>query len=259
MLSLLLFLAVTTSHPCDAGIVQKSPPLTIEGQPAACVQYATAVFGDSSVVVYAIEAVDHPRSGDFPHQVFVAFGKRRANNARKISDRHDVTASLLSSEDIGNFILMDARVDRFTLAGAKFLDVSVWTTISGTGGISATKDLMFRIEGGKLRPAATLDTDGYARSGWSFVHEISSELLVGKDELVQVKRDRIARGKNPEKPLTVHCKVSRTVYKLVGERLERSSEIDANEFEKRRPNLRLLPRFDREDVVPCCAGCSIAN
>jgi hypothetical protein len=261
MLPLLLFLAVTAPHPCDAGIVQTSRPLTIEEQPAVCVQYATAAVGDSSVVVYAIEAVDHPKSSDFPHQVFVAFGKRRADNVWKLSDQHEVTATLLSlsRDDIGYFILTDARVNRFTLEGARFVDVGVWTTISGSGGISATKDLMFRIEGGTLRLAATLETEGYARGGVTFLHQITSELLVGKDELVQVKRDRLARGRNPEKPLTVHCKVSRTVYKLIDGRLERSNEIDASEFERLRPRLRPVPRFDTREIVPCCAGCSIAN
>jgi hypothetical protein len=259
MFPLLLFLAVSSPHPCDAGIVRPSRPLAINGQPAVCTQYVTAAVGDASVVVYAIEAVDRPRSSDFPHQVFVAFGRRRADNAWKLSGRHDVTATLLSSEDVGNFIVMDARVDRFTLAGVRFLDAGVSTTISGTGGISATKDLIFRIEGGKLLPAATLETEGYARGGVSFLHQITSEMLVGKDELVQVKRDRLARGRNPGKPLTVHCKVSRTVYKIIDGRLERSGEIDASELEGLRPRLRPLPRFDTREIVPCCAGCSIAN
>jgi hypothetical protein len=191
--------------------------------------------------------------------VFVAFGSRRINEAWKVSDRHDVTASLLSSEDFGYFTQMGALVNRFELARVEFLDVGVFTTISGTGGISETKDLIFRIEGGSLRRAATLDTEGYARSGWSFVHEISSELVVGKDELVHVKHDRLTRRGNPEKPLIVHCKVSRTVYKLIDDRLELSGEIDSGEFERMRRTLRLLPRFDRKDIVPCCAGCSIAN
>src|SRR5258708_32585902 len=140
MFPLLVLLAVTTPHPCDGGIVQTSRPLTINGQPAVCVQYATAAVGDASVVIYAIEAVDRPKSSDFRHQVFVALGKRRTDNAWKLSDRHDVTATLLSSEDIGNFILMDVRVDRFTLAGARFVDAGVSTTISGSRGISATKE-----------------------------------------------------------------------------------------------------------------------
>ncbi|HXH93335.1 MAG TPA: hypothetical protein VNN25_17255 [Thermoanaerobaculia bacterium] len=165
--------------------MQPSRPLTINGQPAVCVQYVTAAAGDASVVVYAIEAVDRPKYSDFPHQMFVALGKRRADNAWKLSDRHDVTATLLSAEDFGNFIVMDARVDRFTLAGARFVDVGVSATISGSGGISATKDLLFRVEGGKLLPAATLETEGYARGGVSFLHQITSELLVGKDEVVR--------------------------------------------------------------------------
>jgi hypothetical protein len=260
MFPILLFLAVTTAHPCDAGIVQPSRPSTINGQPAVCVQYVTAAVGHASVVVYAIEAIDRPRSSDFPHRVFVAFGRRRADNTWRLSDRHDVTATLLSNEDPGDFILMDARVDRFTLAGARFLDIGISTTISGTGGISATKDLMFRIEGGKLIPAATLETEGYARGGVTFLHQITSELLVGKDELVQVKRDRLARGRNPNnKPLTVHCKASRTVYKFIDGRLQRSTDIDASELERLRPRLRPLPRFDTREIVPCCAGCSIAN
>jgi hypothetical protein len=261
MFPLLLFLAVTAPHPCDAGIVQTSRPLTIEEQPAVCVQYATAAVGDASAIVYAIEGADHARSSDFPHRVFVALGKRRADSAWKLSGRHDVTASLLSlsSEDIGNFITMDALVNRFTLAGARFLDVSVSTTLSGSGGISATKDLLFRVDGGKLHPAVTLEREGWARGGWSFLHQISSELLVGNDELVQVKRDRIARGKDPKKPLTVHCKVSGTVYRFIDGRLERSGEIDAGELERLRPRLRPIPRVDRQEIVPCCAGCSIAN
>jgi hypothetical protein len=179
----------------------------------------------------------------------------------ELSDRQDVSASLLSlsTEDIGYFILMAACADRFALGGARFVDIGVSTTISGSGGISATKDLMFRIEGGKLHPAGTIETEGYARGGRSFLHQITSELLLGKDRLVQVKRDRLARGRNPEKPLTVHCKVFRTVYKIIEGRLERSSEIDASELERLRPRLRPIPRFDRREIVPCCAGCSIAN
>jgi hypothetical protein len=72
MFPLLIFLAVSAPHPCDAGIVQRSHPLTIEGQRAVCVQYATAAVGEASVVVYAIEAVQHSSSSDFPHRVFVA-------------------------------------------------------------------------------------------------------------------------------------------------------------------------------------------
>jgi hypothetical protein len=81
MFPLLLLLAVTAPHPCDAGIVQPSRPLAINEQPAVCVQYVTAVVGDASVVVYAVEAVDRPKYSDFAHQVFVALGKRRADNA----------------------------------------------------------------------------------------------------------------------------------------------------------------------------------
>ncbi|MEA2237776.1 MAG: hypothetical protein QOC81_2500 [Thermoanaerobaculia bacterium] len=259
MFPLLLFLAVAAPHPCDAGIVLTARPLTIEEHRAKCVQYSTTALGDSTVVVYAIDAVDQQRSSDLPHRVFVAIGKRRANHAWKLSGRRDVTAKLLDTGELGYFETMNVLVNRFTVGGAAFLDVAVRTRISGSGGITATKDLMFRIEGEKLRPAATLETEGYARGGVSFLHQITSGLFVGKDQLVQVKRDRLARGKNRGKPLTVHCKVSRTVFKVIDGRLEQSGEIEASELKRLRLGLRPLPRFDRQEIVPCCAGCSIAN
>jgi hypothetical protein len=256
MLGTIAFLAVAVSQPCDTGIAPRVP-IMIEGQRTACVQYASDA--SSRVTVYGLEA-SGVTNDDFPHRVFVSYGRRRSHNSWSVSDRHEITGALLDAGERGYFYVISARVNRFTLGGIEFVDVAVMTTISGSGGITSETDFIYRIDGGKLDRAAKLrDTDGWARGGWSFMQQVSSELLVGQDQLIWVRRSRTARGTKFEVPLTVHCRVSRVVYRLRDGRLERAGDVDAREVNSRRAHLHPLPRFETRDLLPCCAGCSINN
>src|SRR5438270_9562093 len=176
--------------------------------PTKRVEYAhVRAARDSALVIYAIDEVDH-NPGDFEHHVFVAL----VRDGREIH-RDDVTADLMTVDD-NTFMTMAARVNRFNVGGNEFFDVVIETGISGTGGISECDDFFFRVDGEKLVRAGILKgTAAYGRGGVTFVSQTTSELLVS-DQLVWVRRERKATAAEADESLVVHCRVTRTAYRV---------------------------------------------
>ena len=202
------------------------------------VEYAN----DSPIVVYAMQETGS-QSNDFEHRVFVAL----VNHGREI-DREDVTSDVMTVDD-NRFYNMTARINRFKIKGSKFFDVVIETGITGSGGILETEDFFFRVDGGKLFRAGFLrGTAGSGKGGWGFVSQTTSVLLAG-DKLIWVRRARKATARKFGDPLIVHCRVTRTAYRLHDGKLEETDGAN----DRGRP----LPRIAREEIVPCCAGCTL--
>jgi hypothetical protein len=212
-----------------------TPPLTR-------VEYAN----DSAIVVYAMQEAAS-QSRDFEHHVFVALVK----DGREI-DRDEVTSDLMTVDEV-TFLTITARINRFKVADSQFFDVVIETGISGSGRILETEDFFFRVDGGRLFRAGVLKgTAGSGRGGWSFVSQTTSDLSAGQDGILLIRRYRKATGSKPDEPLIVHCRVTRTFYRLKNETFEATKD-------SRFRDGRRLARIARDEIVPCCAGCELRH
>lgn len=212
-------------------------------EPSRCVEYQRQrIASATELVVFGIEAVEQRLGEDFEHRIFAAL----VRDGKFAGRRQELTAHLLDTGARGEFETIDVRINDFQIAGKAYADIVIRTLISGTGGISATSDFVFQASAGRLRLVGIIRTASSARSGWSFMRQASSEVFAGRGGLVVVTRDRRAEGKDPDKPLTVHCVVSRKEYRIAGDRLiaRKLSAIDTK-------TLPVLPRLKEWEAVPC--------
>jgi len=256
-----LLLSRNHAVPCRAALAQSRGSI-VAGKKWTCVEYADArTAKGQSLVVYALE--DPDRSAyDFGHHVFIALLAPRPGRSWKLLDRSDVTKLMLDvdeDEDHGIFYDMGATIVPFSLKGkrGRFFDVQLWSLLSGSGAISASSDVLLRVDGKHLRRTCTLQfTDGWTRSGWSYIGETRSEIFVGEDGLLLVMRSRVGKTKRPEDPLTVHCRVTRQQYRYVDGKFRSIGPIGAREA-SRWLGMTALRRDHA--YLPCCARCKFTD
>lgn len=215
--------------------------------------YTDADLGDGrKVVVYGFTPVRRGSDSDIEHQVFVTIVAHKGNGYEIASARRDVTDKVFNMGERGRFVELRARVNLFQLRGGQFVDVSLWSTISGTGAISSANDVIFRIStDGQLINAATLEvTQEFSRNGWREVRETSSELAVAEDGLVWTRKERLASRNKAEEPFRVNCQTTQTTYRRQGHNLVASPTAPKG---KARP----LGRVPMKEIVPCCSGCEL--
>ena len=213
--------------------------------------YTDSDLGDGRrVVVYGFTPVRRGSDSDIEHQVFVAIVARKGKDYKLVSARRDVTDKVFSMGERGRFVELRARVNLFKLRGGHFVDVSLWSVISGSGAISSANDVIFRIAGdGQLINAATLEvTQEFSRNGWREVRETSSELAVAEDGLVWTKKERLASRNKADDPFRVNCQTTHTIYRRQGHNLVASPTAPKG---KSTP----LGRVPMKEIVPCCSGC----
>jgi hypothetical protein len=266
MYGLVIFAAtvlLNRSHgtPCRAALVPAHAS-DFSQKEWACIEYAeTSATKGRSVVVYALEERLR-RANDFKHRVFIALLAEAPGKQWKVLDRSDVTNVMLDmdeDEDHGVFREMDATIVAFTLTGRRerFFDVRLGSLLSGTGAISASTDVLLRVNGDRLQRTGTLRfTDSWTRSGWSYVSETRSELLVGKEGLLLVLRSSTGRAQHHGDPLVVHCRVSRRHYVYRSGTFRETGPMSAREAS--RLDMRPL-RVDVPAYLPCCAGCTFTD
>lgn len=249
--------------PCRAVLAQNHGSI-VAGETFACVEYAEASAAKGqSLVVYALEDNAAGRAYDFKHHVFIALLAQLPGGSWNLLDRSDVTKLLMDmdeDDDHGVFYAMGATIVPFSLRGRKdtFFDVQLWSLLSGSGAISASTDILLRVDGKHLRRAGTLGfTDGWARGGWSYVSEMRSEIFVGEDGLLLVLRSRTGKSQRPEDPLVVHCRVMRRRYRYRGGRFQETGPISSREASRWLGMTAL--RRDSHAYLPCCAGCTFTD
>jgi hypothetical protein len=253
MLLLPIFAVAAATIPCP-WYVSAHSPAQIGGEPAICAQYASvSLGGDSAVVVYAIQPAGEDL--DLPHRVFVARTSDRDGHPTVVA-RQEVTSRLLDAGERGSFHSMRVAATPFVLRRQEFVDVAVESTISGSGAITGMSDLIFEVGRGDLRLAVVLkNSGGWARGGVSYMAETTSEVFAGATELIWVRKARVARRSHSDEAFTIHCAITRTAYVLNGRSLLRRGEVDASLLRKRRADLHQIPRIERAEFLPCCAGC----
>lgn len=215
--------------------------------------YADGDAGEGRrVVVYGFVPVRRGSSPDFDHRVFVTLVRRKGDGYEAISSRRDLTDSVFNIGERGRFMEIRAKVNAFTLVRGKYVDVTLWSSISGSGGISAASDVILRIaRDNELIIAAKLDeTEAHSRSGWRETHQISSELAVGDGALQWTKKERLAFRDNAGKPYKVNCQTTRTTYRPLRQGISPSEKPPKGK-------LTPLERLPLASVVPCCSGCEL--
>jgi hypothetical protein len=254
MLFSVLMAAAVAATPCQPGISLRAPA-RIEDRPATCVQYASVPLEhNSTLIVYAIQALAK-RDDDFAHRVFVALIDSRKGRSTVLA-RREITSSIMNTGEPGYFYSMQVVANRFSLAGERLVDLAVGSTISGSGGISSASDLIFGVHGKSLGLRARFeDTEGGARGGISYMAETTSELLVGSDELVLVRKRRIARRRVADEPFVVNCDVTRTAYTITQTGSQQSRQITESELQHLRKESQPLARIEHRENLPCCKGC----
>lgn len=208
--------------------------------------------GGRKIVVYGFTPVRRGSSPDVDHQIFVTMIARKGDGYGIVSARRDLTDSVFNIGERGRFSDFRARVNVFTLRKGYYVDVELWSSISGTGGISSANDVIFRIASdGTLVIAAKLDvSEEFSRNGWREIRQTSSELAAGENSLVLTKRERLAWRDKAEAPFHVNCQTTRTTYRPQGRSLVPDG---AAAKEKLAP----LERVPLKEIVPCCSGCEL--
>jgi hypothetical protein len=210
------------------------------------------VGGGKKIVVYGFTPVRRGSSPDVNHQIFVTMIARKGDAYEIVSARRDVTDSVFNIGERGRFSDLRAQVNVFTLRKGYYVDVQLWSSISGTGGISSANDVIFRIaRDGTLVIAAKLDvTEEFSGNGWREIRQTSSELAVGENSLVLTKKERLASRDKAEAPFRVNCQTTRTTYRPQGRSLVPDNVVAKGK-------LTPLERVPLKEIVPCCSGCEL--
>lgn len=202
------------------------------------------------VVVFGFTPLRRGTEADVPHQVFVTIIQWKGNVFDIVAPRRDVTDALLTIGERGRFSEIRARVNAFTLRLGHYVDVNLWSSI--TGGASQASDALFRISSdGVLINAGHLDeTEALSRKDGREISQTSSKLAVGDGALVWTKKERLASRDDRKKPYRVHCRTTRTTYRPLGLLLVESEK-------PAKGKLKPLDRVPVREIVPCCDGCRI--
>ena len=215
--------------------------------------YSDADLGDGrKVVVYGFTPVRRGTDRDVEHKVFVTIVARKGDDYELLSARRDVTDKVFNMGEHGRFVDVRARVNPFTLRGGHYVDITLWSTISGTGAVSSANDVIYAIAAdGQLIGMATLEvTQEFSRNGWREIRETTSELAAGNDGLVWTKKERLASRRRAEDPFRVNCQTTRMTYRRQGHMLVPVTTT-------LKGKLKPLPRVPMKEIVPCCSGCEL--
>ena len=199
------------------------------------------------VVVYGFVPEKQGSARDVDHRVFVALITNGA-----VASRRDVTASVFNIGVLGRFAEFRARVTSFRLRGFPFVDVELWSRI--TGDVSASSDVIFRITPDDALVLATKleDTAEFSRKGNREIHETTSEVAVAGDALVWTRRERLAARSDEKKAFRVNCQTTKKTYRPRLHGLAVSTRAA-----KGKP--QALRRINTTSVLPCCSGCQFAE
>ncbi len=200
-------------------------------------------------VVYGFVPVRRGSEADIPHEVFVTIIQWKGNVFEIVSPRRDVTEALLNIGERGRFSEIRARVNSFRLRAGHYVDVNLWSSI--TGGTSQASDLVYRISSdGVLVTAARLDeAEALSRRDGREISQTSSKLAVGDGALVWTRKERLASRDDAKKPYRVHCRTTRTTYRPLGFGIAPSQNAGKGK-------MKPLDRVPVKEIVPCCDGCS---
>ena len=158
----------------------------------------------------------------------------------------DLTESMpVQTEEPGNFYRMDGRVDTFNLnAGVSAVHVNLWAVLAGSGSISGSSDLFFKVGPQKLEKLLDLKgTSEFTRLGADQSKVLNSSIFAGDingDGTTEIVVEKSSvedlsgkRATHTDKPV---------VYKMVDGQYRESGTIETNELTARMHGLKRLAR-----------------
>lgn len=158
----------------------------------------------------------------------------------------DLTESMpVQTEEPGNFYRMDGRIDVFNLrAGTSTVHVNLWAVLAGSGSISGSSDLFFKVGQEKLEKLLDLKgTSEFSRLGADQSKLSNSTIFAG--DIDGDGTAEIVIEKNSVEDLsgkhTTHADKP-VVYKMVGSQFRESGTVGTDELAARMPNLKKLVR-----------------
>ena len=210
--------------------------------------YAEGDVGDGrKVVVYGFTPVRRGDSRDIDHYIFVTMIKGN----EILSARRDLTETVFNTGERGRFADFRATVKKFTLKRGEYVDITLWSSISG--GVSAASDVILRIaRDNTLVIASRLEnTEELSRNGSKEIRQTSSQLSVSEDGALQwTKKERLAFRDKSDKPYRVNCQTTRTTYRPLAQGIAPSDTAPKGK-------LKPLARLDLKEIVPCCSSCEL--
>ena len=226
------------------GMPAEEDPDSGQKKPTLYAFYDEARIGDSLAAVLFSKKIPN-QEGDSVYAVSLGLlsGKSPSLSVVQVLD---LTESMpVQTEEPGNFYRMDGRVDVFNpRAGMSAVHVNLWAVLAGSGSISGSSDVFFKVGQQKLEKLLDLKgTSEFSRLGADqstlsnstiFAGDIdgdgTTEIVVEKHSVEDVSGKHTTHADKP------------VVYKMVGDQYRESGTIATDELAARMPNLKKLVR-----------------
>ena len=226
------------------GMPQEEDPDSGQKKPTQYAFYDEAKVGGSlTAVLFSKKIPSQERDSVYTVSLGLLSGKSPSLSVVQVLD---LTESMpVQTEEPGNFYRMDGRVDVFNpRAGMSGVHVNLWAVLAGSGSISGSSDLFFKVGQQKLEKLLDLKgTSEFSRLG-ADQSTLSNSTIVAGDidgdgtaEIIVEKHSvEDLSGKH-----TTHTDKP-VVYKMVGDQYRESGTVEADELAARMPNLKKLVR-----------------
>ena len=226
------------------GMPTEEDPDSGKQKPTLYAFYDEARVGDSLIaVLFSRKMLTGEGDASYTVSLGLLSGKSPSLSVAQVLD---LTESMpVQTEEPGNFHRMDGRVDTFNLAaGVSAVHVILWAVLAGSGSISGSSDLFFKVGPQKLEKLLDLKgTSEFSRLGADqskvsnsaiFAGDIDgdgkAEIVVEKSSLEDLSGKRTMHTDKP------------VVYKMVDGRYRESGTIETNEWAARMHGLKRLAR-----------------
>jgi len=226
------------------GMPAEEDPDSGQKKPTLYAFYDEARIGDSLTAVLFSKKIPS-QEGDSVYTV--SFGLLSGKSpSLSVVQVLDLTESMpVQTEEPGNFYRMDGRVDVFNpRVGMSAVHVNLWAVLAGSGSISGSSDLFFKVGQEKLEKLLDLKgTSEFSRLGADQSKLSNSTIFAGDidgDGTAEIVVERRSvedlsgkRTTHTDKPV---------VYKMVGAQYRESGTVGTDELAARMPGLKKLVR-----------------
>ncbi|MGB8128517.1 MAG: hypothetical protein WCG81_01875 [Candidatus Angelobacter sp.] len=226
------------------GMPAEEDPDSGQKKPTLYAFYGEARIGDSLSVVLFSKKIPS-KEGDSLYTVSLGLLSGKTPSLLVVQVL-DLTESMpVQTEEPGNFYRMDGRLDVFNpRAGMSAVHVNLWAVLAGSGSISGSSDLFFKVGQQKLEKLLDLiGTSEFSRLGADQSKVSNSTIFTGDidgDGTAEIVVERRSvedlsgkRTMHSDKPV---------VYKMVGEQYRESGTVGTDELAPRMPGLKKLVR-----------------
>lgn len=175
---------ITAAFFAGRSLAQENPFTGKEQEPVVTLHGVAAVEDTGLLAAIVSSSYPNPNPGaDGAYTILFGLFERRAGVYTRVCERNVTGALAEYLEFPGNFLTLDVVVEAFTVAGeGQFIHLHLWSVLAGTGYVSSTTDLFFRIVAPPTcEPILTLpETSRFSRIGGDDFMATSSDLFVAR-------------------------------------------------------------------------------